>query len=153
MPDLQRRIEGAVAAASVAVVAGLFVVGASGIRGDAGRFPQLVGTIVVLLALAEAIVRALSPQFCAVPPRRNASDRWRAMIILGWFTATISGFYLLGVVVSTIVFTTVYYCIIAGWRFLPSLAVAGMMALAFWIVFSLMAGFRLHSGVVPLPWP
>lgn len=153
MSERVRRLESVAAALAVALLALLFVWGASGLRGDAGRFPALVGGITALLALTEAGIRAVSRQVYGAPPRGQAEQRRRAALLLSWFAATLAGLYFLGVVPATAVFAALYFRLFAGWRLLPSLAAGGAMAAAFWIGFGLIAGFRLHQGTLSLPWP
>lgn len=152
MSERLRRLESVAAALAVAVLAGLFVAGSWSLRGDAGRFPQLVGTITAVLALAEALARGLAPTVYGVPPPADRAGRRRAALLLGWFAAALTGLYGLGVVAGTALFAAIYFRLFAGWRAGGSLLAGLGLAAFFWIVFRLFAGFRLHEGVLPAPW-
>lgn len=152
MTDRLRRIESVAAMLAVALFAGLFVVGSWSLRGDAGRFPQLVGTITVLLALAEALARSLSPQVYGVPDRASASERRKAAVLLLWFGAALAGLYALGVLVATALFTAIYFRLFAEWRAGMSLLAGLVLAAFFWLAFRVLAGFRLHDGILLGQW-
>ncbi len=152
MSDRLQRYEAILAALALAAVAALFAYAAGGLRGDAGRFPQLVGGITAALALAEALARALAARAYGAPPRSPRAVRWRAALLLAWFAGTLAGLYLLGVVAGTALCAAVYFRLFAGLRLLPALAGGATLAAFFYLGFGLMAGFRLHPGTLPLPW-
>ncbi|MFN3643609.1 MAG: hypothetical protein ACK4TB_11900 [Gemmobacter sp.] len=153
MSERLLRIERVAAALVVAGLAAAFAWGASGLRGDVGRFPLLVGTITAVLALAEAAVRALAAPPPAAPEPAGPASRRRAALLLAWFAGTLAGLWLIGVVAGTALWASIYFRLFAGLRLLPALAAGAGLAGAFHVGFGLLAGLRLHSGLWPMPWP
>jgi hypothetical protein len=153
MPDRARRIESVAAALVLAAAAAGVALAASGLRGDAGDFPRLVATLTALFALGEAAVRALAREPYGAPPPADPATRRRALLLLGWFAAALAGIYLLGIVIATALFTAAYFRLFADWRTLPAAAAGIALAAAFHLGFGVLAGFRLHEGVISLLQP
>lgn len=131
--------------AGILFIAVCFIVGGSQLRGDAGLYPVAVGIITAVLAAFELVQRLLhrSDSLDAADTAR----RLHILLILAWFLGTILALYVLGVLLGIAISATLYFRIFAGFGFGASAGIGLSHTAFFWIVFEILAGFRLYQGL------
>lgn len=144
----KRRLDAAWFPILIGITALTFVYVGSGYRGDAGRFPVLVGWITAVLALFEAIsrLRALRPE--DLPSAVPLPVFRHAAAILLWFGGLFVCLYLIGVIATIALLGAIYFYALAELRLLPSVMAGLAHAAFFHVAFGLLAGFRLFPGVL-----
>jgi len=120
---------------------------AQGFRGDAWKFPTVVGVLTAALAAVE-LVRLLrsDPREGAAPADPGA--RRRGAMLAAWFAAALAGVYVAGLLVAVAVATALYARAFLGAGPLRAGAAGLAHALFFWVAFELLAGFRLWGGIL-----
>ena len=131
---------------AITIVAAMFVVGAMDLKGEAAQFPTAVGVFTIALALIELIARLRTPPTAA--PTEADNDLQSIVIVGVWFLATLGSFYVVGILPAIGLSAAAYFRIFI-WGNLFKATVAGIgHAIVFWVVFDLLAGFRLYQGLI-----
>lgn len=125
----------------------LFVAESLTLRGDAGKYPLVVGLITAGLCVIDIAGRYLGRHKGGDRAARPAARLGQNLLVGGWIAATLVSFYLLGIIGTIALSGTVYFRLFVT----PNLLHAGLIglahALAFWVAFDLLAGFNLYSGL------
>lgn len=136
--------------AVIGLLAICFILGALDYSGDAKKFPIVVGIITAILAAIELV---LAGKGRASPTERetrqtSADERYRALLLAGWFVVTVGGLYLLGLLATAFMATAVYFYVFVDRGPLRAIAFGGAHAALLWLAFDVLAGFRLYEGRV-----
>lgn len=144
---LARRLAGEWLLVAACLIGVAFAAIAQGFRGDAWKFPTVVGVLTAALAAAELVklLRA-DPEEGAAPA--DPALRRRGAILALWFAATLAGVYVAGLLVTVGVATALYMRAILGAAPLHAGAAGLAHALFFWAAFERLAGFRLWGGIL-----
>ena len=133
---------------AIGAIAVCFAIGALGYSGDAQKFPLVVGVLTAILAAAELVLAGLGRSAVRADGGDAAGGSVKSFMLAVWFTATVAGLYMLGLLIAAFCSTAVYFFIFVDRK--PVWAVAfGVAHCAFiWLAFDVLAGFRLYQGWV-----
>jgi hypothetical protein len=140
----------------VLLVAVAFAIASAELGGRPGRFPFAVGVLTIAFSLLELARLAMAVRSAREVsdvraealddgPQSSRSDK--AGVVL-WFVLTIAGFLLTGVLVTSFLSGVAYFRWIDMRSSFGALTAGSCLALGIWVVFDLLAGFTLYSGVL-----
>ncbi len=126
-----------------------FVAESLTLKGDAGKYPLVVGLITAALCVLDLAARCLSRHAQSDDGIGILADRLSdKLLICSWIAATLVCFYVLGVIATVAVSGTVYFRLFVTGNSLKAMLIGLTHALAFWVAFDLLAGFNLYTGIV-----
>lgn len=127
-----------------------FLVGAFGLRGQAGQFPMAVAGLTVILGFAN-LALALSGRLGASDALRAGSSElgWNRRTVLSfvWFGFALALTYIFGLVVGAVIASPIYFLLLTSLGVFYSLLNGISIALFIWVVFSKIAGLPLYDGL------
>lgn len=137
----------------VLAVAAAFLIGSTALHGRPGRFPFVVAIITIAfgaLELARQVlaIRSSEESTAVVPADPDASTLAEKAVVISWFVLTLAGVLLAGVLPASFVSGVVYYRWVDRRSMVAALVAGAVLTGALWIVFELLAGFTLYTGML-----
>ena len=133
---------------AILVVSLLFVAESLTLKGDAAKYPLVVGLVTAALSLIDLVSRyahrhALNDDHVGLLVDRLGQK----LLIGGWLAATVASFYVLGILVTVAISGAIYFRLFVTTSLFKALLIGLAHALAFWVAFDLLAGFNLYTGL------
>jgi len=131
----------------VLLIGALFVVGGLQLSSASGRFPIMLGSTTVALALLEFF----NVTFSKVPiGRQEAREKvdWDEIKAIAWIFLTLFAIYILGILLGALVSTLVFCRFIERRGLLLSAAISASNVFVIWFAFSYLAKFTLYRGAI-----
>lgn len=132
---------------AVIVVAGAFVAGGFNLGFPSGRFPVMLGSVTIALALLEIF----GSVFLASGPIARRSepifDRNEIKAIL-WICTTIVLIFLVGILPGSFAAGLIFTRLIERRKTLISIAISAGITFVIWFAFSYLAGFEMFPGIL-----
>jgi hypothetical protein len=156
MPDPKKKSSGSIArfwasswlSGAILVVSMMFVAESLTLKGDAAKYPLVVGLITAALSLIDLAGRYLGRHDLNEDHIGFLTDRLgQKLLISGWLAATITSFYVLGIIATVALSGAVYFRLFVTENLFKALLIGLAHALAFWVAFDLLAGFNLYNGL------
>lgn len=123
-----------------------FIAEASTFQGDSAKFPTAVGISTALLALID-LIRSLRMRKLRKADHDVVPTTQRLMVGC-WIALTIGLFYVVGVLGGIGISAIAYFYIFTRLNLSLVIIVGLGHSAFFWIVFDLLAGFRLYGGLL-----
>lgn len=133
----------------VILVASLaFVAESLTLKGDAGKYPLVVGLITATLCLLDLVIRFLIRRDVNKGHIGTLEDSLGVKLLIGaWIAATLALFYVIGVVATVAISGAAYFHLFVCRSLVKSALIGLAHAVAFWVAFDLLAGFNLYEGI------
>jgi Tripartite tricarboxylate transporter TctB family len=135
------------------LVGASFAYGATAYQSGGQFFPLAIGTIIVLMCIAELIWHPAGafddePESDEAETGGTRADVRRDAIAIGWLTASIAICYLFGMIVGIAVGTSLYFWMIARKNLSTAVLVGVVLTFCIWLGMVELAGFRLNPGIL-----
>ena len=146
--SMMRFLEGSWISFAILIVSLLFVAESYTLKGDAAKYPLVVGLITATLSLFDLVSRNLHRHGVKEDHLGLMADQLGQKLLIGsWLAATLASFYVLGIFTTVALSGAVYFRLFVTANILKAILIGLAHALAFWIAFDLLAGFNLYKGL------
>ena len=134
---------------AILVISLMFVAESLTLKGDAAKYPLVVGIITAALSLIDLAGRYMRRDDLNENHLGLLADRLGQKLLIGaWLAVTFASFYVLGIITTVALSGAVYFRLFVTPNLLLALLIGVAHALAFWVAFDLLAGFNLYTGLL-----
>lgn len=147
--SMARFLEASWMSFAILVISLMFVAESLTLKGDAAKYPLVVGIITAALTLIDLAGRYMRRYDLNENHLGLLADRLGQKLLIGvWLAVTFASFYVLGIITTVALSGAVYFRLFVTPNLLQALLIGAAHALAFWVAFDLLAGFNLYTGLL-----